>query len=714
MSRFLPVANPPSRFATSIREYDDGEVVGAPLQVFEDHSRSILATNDSPDVGFRWSVNPYRGCWHACRYCADGDTQVLMASGSTRALRDVRVGDEIYGTEVRGSYRRFVTTRVLAHWQTVKRAHRVRLADGTELIASGDHRFLTERGWKHVTGTEHGASRRPFLTTRNRMFGVGALEATPDVTPDYKRGYLTGMIRGDAVLKVFRYQRPGRQNGDIHMFRLALVDVEPLRRVREYLREIEVELSHEYVFARATGTTKEVVAVRTHARGSVAKLMEVVAWPGAESFEWSRGFLAGIFDAEGSYNQGVLRIANKDVRILEETMRCARAFGFDVVLETPSQAERASTVRVRGGLREHLRFFQLVDPAIRRKRSIEGMALKQPKRLRVVSIEDLGFDMLMYDITTGTGDFIANGVVSHNCYARPSHEYLSFGAGTDFDRKIVVKPKAPELLREAFEKKSWKGELVVFSGITDCYQPLEHAMKLTRGCLEVCLEYKNPVGIITKSPIIERDVELLAELAKTTSSCRVSISIPFWNVEASRAMEPFVTTPARRMKIVETLAKAGVPVGVSVSPIVPGLNDGDIGEVLQAAHDAGATHAFYVLLRLPGAVRDVFEKALREKLPLRAEKVLRRLREAHGGKLYDARFGVRGRGDSVYAKSIEALFTRTAVRLGLRDVGDPMNHEGQRDLRERVPRESRGYGDRTATETSFARPDRSKQTSFGF
>ncbi len=283
------------------------------------------------------------------------------------------------------------------------------------------------------------------------------------------------------------------------------------------------------------------------------------------------------------------------------------------------------------------------------------------------------------------------------CYARPSHEYLSFGAGSDFERKIVVKPRAADLLREAFDRKSWKGELVVFSGITDCYQPLEARMKITRACLEVCVEYRNPAGFITKSPVIERDVELLAELARV-ASCRVSVSIPFWNEEYARAMEPYVTPPARRMKIVETLAKAGVPVGVSVSPIVPGLNDQDIGDVLTAARDAGARHAFFVLLRLPGSVKAVFEQALRERLPLKAEKVLRRMRETHGGKLYDSRWAVRGRGEGVYADTIQTLFDQTAKRLGL--ASDPMNDTMS--------------GPSQATPSTFARPNRSGQTSFGF
>ena len=172
-------------------------------------------------------------------------------------------------------------------------------------------------------------------------------------------------------------------------------------------------------------------------------------------------------------------------------------------------------------------------------------------------------------------------------------------------------------------------------GCHGCGDPIERKLGIMRGCLEVCAEYKNPVGIITKSPVIERDVDVLQQLARD-AAVRVSISVPFWDEDVARAMEPSVTTPARRMRIVETLAKAGIPVGVSVSPIVPGLNDDAIGQVLEAAAAAGATHAFFVMLRLPGAVQETFERALRTHLPLRAEKVLRRLREMHGGKVYDA------------------------------------------------------------------------------
>lgn len=250
------------------------------------------------------------------------------------------------------------------------------------------------------------------------------------------------------------------------------------------------------------------------------------------------------------------------------------------------------------------------------------------------------------------------------CYARPGHQYLSFGAGTDFERKIVVKPHAPELLREAFEKKSWKGDLVAFSGVTDCYQPLEATYKLTRGCLEVCAEYKNPVGIVTKSALVERDVDILETL---TAGARVSvsISIPFWDPEKARAVEPYVATPQRRMHAVEKLAKRGIRVGVNVAPVIPGLGDEEIGDVLKAAKDAGASFASMIMLRLPGPVKEVFEERIRAALPLRAERILNRIREVRGGKLNDPRFGSRMSGEGVYADMVQRLFDQTAEKLGL-------------------------------------------------
>lgn len=250
------------------------------------------------------------------------------------------------------------------------------------------------------------------------------------------------------------------------------------------------------------------------------------------------------------------------------------------------------------------------------------------------------------------------------CYARPTHQYLGFGAGTDWERRLVVKRNAPELLRAQLSRASWNGELVMFSGVTDCYQPLEASYQLTRRCLEVCREFRQPVGIITKGALVERDVDVLADLARH-GAATVFLSVPFADGEDSRAIEPFVALPERRFAAMRALANAGVPVGVSVSPLIPGLNDHQVPEILDRARAAGATSAFHVLLRLPAEVEDVFAARLRTAFPLRAEKVLSILRAMHGGQTNDPRFHERMRGQGARYEVVANLFRTVAKRLGL-------------------------------------------------
>ncbi len=269
------------------------------------------------------------------------------------------------------------------------------------------------------------------------------------------------------------------------------------------------------------------------------------------------------------------------------------------------------------------------------------------------------------------------------CYARPGHEYLGLGAGTDFDRKITVKPEAPRLLREAFERPSWRGELLMFSGVTDCYQPLEASYRLTRGCLEVCAEYRNPVAIITKSSLIERDLDVLVELHRT-SGLSVTLSVPLWDEAKARALEPSVATPRRRILTLQRLAAAGLDVGVNVAPLIPRLGDEDLVAILTAASEAGARRAGTIFLRLPGSVETVFTERLRATLPLRAEAVISGIRAARGGKMSDSRFGARQRGEGPQADAALALFSSTAKRLGL--ATDPLP---PRPSAFRRPREAR-------------------------
>ena len=245
-----------------------------------------------------------------------------MADGRTKPLADVRVGDAIYGTVRSGFYRRYAITTVLAHWSTVKPAYRITLADGTQLIASGDHRFLTERGWKHVTGAEQGALRRPFLTVNNKLMGTGGFAEPPKNTVDYRRGYLCGMVRGDGLLRSYRYAR-----GEVHQFRLALVDEEGLGRTRYCLGTFGIVTS-ERTFSEAHGQRKALRAISVSSYGSVEAIRHLIAWPEAPTPEWRKGFLAGIFDAEGSYSQGVFRIPNTDPEIISHTAAALTSFGF--------------------------------------------------------------------------------------------------------------------------------------------------------------------------------------------------------------------------------------------------------------------------------------------------------------------------------------------------------------------------------------------------
>lgn len=249
------------------------------------------------------------------------------------------------------------------------------------------------------------------------------------------------------------------------------------------------------------------------------------------------------------------------------------------------------------------------------------------------------------------------------CYARPTHQYLDFGAGTDFDRRLVVKPNAPDLLRREFERKAWKGDVVVFSGVTDCYQPLEQQWRLTRRCLEVCVEYRNPVGIITKGTLVERDIDLFSDLIRL-AHCTVTISVPFFDSHTARCIEPNAPSPARRIRIIKALAEAGVPVGVNVAPIIPGLNDHEIPRILKAARDAGAQFAGKILVRFPGPVATVFEERVRLAFPLRANRILARVAAFRGGSESDAKFGQRMKGKGDAWQVLESMFDRIASRLG--------------------------------------------------
>jgi len=250
------------------------------------------------------------------------------------------------------------------------------------------------------------------------------------------------------------------------------------------------------------------------------------------------------------------------------------------------------------------------------------------------------------------------------CYARPFHEYLGLSAGLDFETKIFAKMEAPELLRSELSKKSWAPQTLVVSGVTDCYQPIERDLQITRRCMQVLAEFRNPVAIITKNHLVTRDIDVLQELAKYDAA-HVTVSITTLDREIARNMEPRASTPLLRLKTVEDLAKAGIPVSVNMAPIVPGLTDHEIPSLLKAAAEAGAHSAHYTMLRLPYGVKDMFQVWLDEKYPNHKNKILNRLRDIRGGKLYDSKFGKRMQGDGIFADQIEQMFDSARKRYGL-------------------------------------------------
>ncbi|HET7264072.1 MAG TPA: LAGLIDADG family homing endonuclease, partial [bacterium] len=551
-------------------------------------------------------INPYRGCVHGCIFCLWGDTPILMADGTTKSLHKIAVGDEIFGTVREGRYRRYRPTKVLACWSTVKEAYRITLADGTELIASGDHRFLSDRGWRFVVGAEQGPLCRPHLTVNSRLMGTGSFAARPSRDEDYERGYLCGMVRGDGSLGL--YESPTAVSVETRVFSFQPA-AEKWRAVR----------------------------IRTAARGQVEMIQRIIAWPDNPPDGWCKGFLAGIFDAEGGTTNGSLRIATTNPVMIAFIQRCLRRLGFRSVVEQYDEArgKPIAYVRLCGGLGERLRFFQTVEPAISTKRHIVGHALKNTS-IPIASIEPIGAREL-FDITTGTGDFIANGMVSHNCFARRTHWFLDEDGVGEWSSKIFVKVNAPELLRRELARPSWRREDVALGTATDPYQALEGKYRLTRRILEALRDFRTPVNIITRSPLICNDVDVLAGLAKR-AKITVCISIATTDPHVAREIEPTVALPEHRFRTIETLTAAGIRAGVMLAPILPGLTDSraNINAVVREARAHGADFVSGIVLHLGDVTRDAFFQFLGASHPALVPRYLRMYRGKYAPDNYRA------------------------------------------------------------------------------
>ena len=673
------LSNPPGRFdLQKLEAVDDGwyleEAPDSIATTLEpERARSVISTNDSPDIPFESSVNPYRGCSHGCVYCLQGDTPVLMADGSTRPISGLRVGDEIYGTKRIGWYRRYVKSRVLARWSTIKPALRITLEDGTTLVTSGDHRFLTERGWKFVTGTEWGRFRRPHLTTSNKLMGTGAFAEAVRTNDDYRRGYLCGMIRGDGYLATPVYRRKDGRTGIWPQFRLALCDQEALARARNYLLDFEVS-TRGFLFQAAAGNRRAMHAISAQSFARVQSIRDLIAWPNSPNKEWSGGFLAGIFDAEGSFSQTVLRIKNTDAEIIGWICTCLRAFNFTFVVEHIHHEDRKpiDVVRLKGGLREHLRFFHTVCPAISRKLDITGQRVMSDASLRVVSVARLEA-MRLYDITTETGDYICDGIVAHNCYARPSHAYLGLSPGLDFETRLFYKADAAKLLEAELARPDYVCKPIMLGANTDPYQPVERRMQVTRSILEVLARTQHPVTVVTKSALVLRDLDLLSGLARQ-GLASVAVSVTTLDAELKRRLEPRAASPQARLRTLAALSAAGVPSGVLVAPVIPALTDHELEGILAAAAAAGVRWAGYVLLRLPYEIKDLFSEWLAQHYPERAQHVMSLIRAMRGGRANDPNFGSRMRGTGPYALLLRNRFRIACRRLNLQpSARDPLN-----------------------------------------
>src|SRR5258708_24771454 len=263
------------------------------------------------------------------------------------------------------------------------------------------------------------------------------------------------------------------------------------------------------------------------------------------------------------------------------------------------------------------------------------------------------------------------------CYARPTHEYLGMSAGLDFESKILVKMDAPELLREELGSSRWEPQMMMMSGVTDCYQPVERRLQITRRCLEVLAECRSPVGIVTKNHLVTRDIDILKDMA-AHRVVSVTLSVTSLRDELAGSLEPRTSRPAARLDAIAKLAQAGTPVSVHVAPLIPRLNDYEIPSILKAAYEAGARSAHYTIVRLPFAVKSLFESWLERNIPDAKEKILHRIREMRGGRLNDPRFGSRMRGEGLYAQQIARLFAVARQKAGFRNEDRELRLEGFR------------------------------------
>ncbi len=630
------------------------EFAGMVFHEVEARSALNRVPGSSP-VPFRWTVNPYRGCAHACVYCLAGPTRVLLADGSTRPIAELRAGDVVLGTEQVDGMRRYVPTQVLAHWSTTKAAYAVRLAGGIELVTSGEHRFLTAHGWGHVSAGWCRAGRRPHLRPGSPLLGPGPFgpDRPRPHTAEYRRGYLCGLVRGDGpdfpserlalealgrAHHLLAEARPGPIVVGAEPGRIALVaDTRgaacgpladgardpargPMSAVADTGCDVRVGLGgvggarpawHGAVGAAAGAQPAAggpiVADASTSGHGpvpAVGRLVpDVVRWPESAGVDWCAGFLAGVVDACGVVTAGELRVVHTDDGVVGRVAGALHRLGFGFAVG--AQPDGARVVRLVGGVGALRALLACTGPAV--TRGLAGARVTGAPELEVVAVRALGRELPMYDITTGTGDFVAEGVVSHNCFARNTHTYLDLDAGADFDRQIVVKVNVARVLRRELRSPRWSGEPVAMGTNTDPYQRAEGRYRLMPGIIDAFARAGNPFSVLTKGTVLTRDLPTLAAAAADVP-VSLGVSVALLDRAVHATLEPGTPTPEARLDLVRRIRDAGLPCGVMVAPVLPLLTDSAeaLDTLLARVAAAGATGASVLALHLRPGTREWF------------------------------------------------------------------------------------------------------------
>ena len=514
------------------------------------------------------------GCQHDCKYCVDGDTLVLMYDGTSKKIKDIEIGDEIYGVEKDISAHKLVKSTILNKWETIKPSYKITLANGVEIICSENHRWLSNRGWKYTIGKMSGENRRPYLTTNNHLIGFTnySFEVFEE-TNEYKRGYLTGIINGDGHIGEYHYENQSG-GGDQYQFRLALKDEDAIVRVANYLNDFEIEVAF-FDFSMVDRKTKEEVvhkAIRTNKKFNYEKIVDIISVSNEPSKEYLRGFMAGFYDAEGCSYNFAKRVYNTDNKLIDTYVKGLEEFSFKYVFDKEIKTHNGltlKTVRLVGGMSEILRFYQTTLPAIKRKFSFDGIRFKNAgvvNELKVVSIEPYKNEQVLYDITTSTENFIANGVVSHNCYAKSLLDFRKLWNPTNpsiadiekVKRKIAKLPKDTPPIR--------------LGGMSDMFQPAEKRHKLTYETIKALNENNIPYLIVTKGAMIADDeyIELLDK-----DLAHIQITVTTTDDKLSTTYEK-ASLPSERIKAIEKLQENGFDVQLRLSPFIPQYIDFDI------------------------------------------------------------------------------------------------------------------------------------------